>query len=179
METLVKPLIALVGVAVVVLAALALITFVVRGRIPAAPYRRAKALFSPAELRFLASLSNALGPRYCVFGKVRVGDLAEVRPGLTPKARRAALNRIAQKHFDFVVCTAESCEPLFAVELNDRSHSSTVAQRRDAFLASVCEAIAMPLVTIVAAGSYDIGAIRAQLAPALIAAKPTSAHHGT
>lgn len=104
-------------------AVLAPIAFARRGRLPPAPYQRARALFSPAELRFLAALEVALGSSYRIFGKVRVGDLAAVKPGLTPQERQAALNRVAYKHFDFLVCAADSCEPLCAVELNDISHS--------------------------------------------------------
>src|ERR1700752_529162 len=167
MEALAKPLIALVAISAAVLAVLALIAVARRVRLPPVPYQRAKALFSPAELKFLGALGVALGSSYRIFGKVRVGDLAEVKPGLSRQARQAALNRVAYKHFDFLVCAADSCEPLCAVELNDSSHSASRAKKRDAFVASVCDAIAFLLATFSAAKSYDVDEIRERLEPAL------------
>jgi hypothetical protein len=102
-EALAKPLIALVAIGAAVFALLALISLARRGRLPPVPYQRAKALFSPAELNFLGALGVALDSKYRIFGKVRVGDLAEVKPSLSPRARQAALNRVAYKHFDFLV----------------------------------------------------------------------------
>jgi hypothetical protein len=138
-----------------------------RGRIPPVPYRRAAALLSPAELQFLAALDAALGGNYRVFAKVRVADLAEVLPGLSPSARQAALNRVAQKHFDFVVCSVHSGEVLCAAELNDSSHSTSRARKRDQFVAKVCEAIGLPLVTFPAARRYDPEEIRRRMGEVL------------
>jgi hypothetical protein len=162
-----KPLITLTAVVAVLLAILALIAVTRRGHLSPALYQRSKALFSPAELAFLAALESALGSSCRVLGKVRIADLAEVKPGLTPRVHQAALNRAAYKHFDFVVCAASSYEPLCAVELNDSSHSTKRAKRRDALVASVCEQIALPLVTFTAARSYEAAQIRERIAPAL------------
>lgn len=59
------------------------------------PYQPAKTLFSPAERSFLGVLDQAVGPEHRVFGKVRVADIATVKPGLGNSARQGALNRIA------------------------------------------------------------------------------------
>ena len=67
------------------------------------PYQPAKALFSAAERSFLGVLDQAVGSEHRVFGKVRVADVAMVKPGLGKSARQGALNRVAYKHFDFVV----------------------------------------------------------------------------
>ena len=101
------------------------------------PYRPARALFSPAERSFLGVLDQAVGKDYRVFGKVRVADVATVKPGLANSARQGALNRIAQKHFDFVVCGTRDLNIVCAVELNDGSHSSQRAQARDELLVKV------------------------------------------
>ena len=68
------------------------------------PYQPAKPLFSAAERSFLGVLDQAVGPEHRVFGKVRVADVAAVKSGLGNSARQGALNRIAAKHFDFLVC---------------------------------------------------------------------------
>ncbi len=163
MPALQKLIFTVLLVGALVLVAMVFVALSRRGRLPGAPYERSKGLFSPAELRFLTALEDALGSAYRVFGKVRVADLANVKPGLTPRVRRAALNRVAYKHFDFLVCSVDTCEPLCAVELNDRSHAANSVTRRDILIAQVCEAIALPLVTFPAAKSYDRGNIKDRL----------------
>ena len=126
------------------------------------PYQRGRPLFSAAERSFLGVLDQAVGPAHRVFGKVRVADIAAVKSGLSNSARQAALNRIAAKHFDFVVCRADDLEVLCAVELNDRSHSTLKARSRDELLAKVCSAIELPLLAITAKATYSVGEIRSQ-----------------
>jgi hypothetical protein len=126
------------------------------------PYQPAKTLFSAAERSFLGVLDQAVGAEHRVFGKVRVADVATVKAGLGASARRAALNRVAAKHFDFVVCRSSDLTILCAVELNDKSHSSQRAQLRDDFLANVCRAIKLPLLQIAAKQSYSPHELREQ-----------------
>lgn len=139
------------------------------------PYVPAKALFSPAERSFLGALDQAVGPEHRVFGKVRVADLASVKPGLSSAAHRGALNRVAAKHFDFVVCRASDLAVVFAVELNDSSHSSRRAQARDELLAKVCEAIGLPLFQVTAKRAYSRQELRAQFASVMGAAPVAAA----
>jgi len=127
------------------------------------PYRPAKELFSPAERAFLGALDQAAGPDFRVFGKVRVNDLAEVKPGLSNGAKQGALNKVAYRHFDFVVCRVVDLGAVCAVELDDKSHASKRAQARDAFVVGVCEAIGLPLLRVPAARGYSVSELRAQL----------------
>lgn len=136
------------------------------------PYERAKALFSAAERSFLEALDQAVGPEYRVFGKVRVADLANVKPGLGNAARQAAINRIAGKHVDFVVCRRNDLEVVCAVELNDSSHASRKAQERDTLLANVCRIIKLPLLTVPGQRAYEVQALREQFQSAVLAAEP-------
>lgn len=124
------------------------------------PYVPARELFTPAERAFLGVLDNAVGPEFRVFGKVRIGDVAAVRPGLGEKTRIAAFNRIACKHFDFVVCRAADLSIVCAVELNDSSHMAEKARKRDAFVNDVCKAIRLPLLTVPARKTYSAQEIR-------------------
>lgn len=128
------------------------------------PYVPAKALFSPAERSFLGVLDQAVGPAHRVFGKVRVADLAAVKPGLGNAARQGALNRVAAKHVDFVVCRASDLSVVCAVELNDSSHSSKRAQARDELLTNVCAAIGLPLFQVPAKRAYSVQELQAQFA---------------
>ncbi|SCX25169.1 Protein of unknown function [Nitrosomonas eutropha] len=128
------------------------------------PYVPAKALFSPAERSFLGVLDQVVGSEHRIFGKVRVADLAAVKPGLGAAERQGALNRVAAKHFDFVVCRASDLSVICAVELNDSSHSSKYAQARDELLTNVCEAIGLPLFQVTAKRAYSVQELQAQFA---------------
>ena len=131
------------------------------------PYQPAKPLFSAAERSFLGVLDQAVGPEHRVFGKVRVADVAAVKSGLGNSARQGALNRIAAKHFDFLVCRSGDLSVVCAVELNDKSHASQRAQARDELLANVCRVINLPLLTVPAKAAYSPQDVRAQFLAAV------------
>lgn len=141
-------------------------------------YVRKADLFTAAEIRFLAVLDQAIAPGQRVFGKVRVMDLVEVRPGLTPALRQAAVNRLAQKHFDFVVCDAPTMSPVCAVELHDGSHRSANAKLRDELLAGVCREVGLPLAVVRVAASYDPATVRQQITRAIQDIQPAPASGG-
>jgi hypothetical protein len=134
-----------------------------KGKLDFDVYRKQDQLFSAAELNFLAALDKAIVPGQRVLGKVRVADLVSLRSGLNPRDRQIAVNRVAQKHFDFVICSGPSLVPVCAIELNDSSHYSSIAKRRDEFLSSVCTQVGLPLVVIKAARSYPPEEIRRQI----------------
>lgn len=157
--------------AILVMAVLAALAAIKKGKQdakgPGFPYKRAKALFSAAERSFLGVLDQAVGSEHRVFGKVRVADVATTKPGLNGTARQGALNRIALKHFDFVVCRASDLSIVCAVELNDKSHMSPRAQGRDDLLAKVCKTINLPLLTFSAAQAYSVQETREQFVGAI------------
>ncbi|MGY3265582.1 DUF2726 domain-containing protein [Lysobacter sp. HA35] len=130
-------------------------------------YEPTKFLFSAAERSFLGVLDQAVGPEHRVLGKVRLADLAKVKAGLTKSARQGALNRVAAKHLDFVVCRASDLSVICGVELNDRSHASQRAQARDELVAQVCQAIRLPLVTVAAQQTYSVQEVREQFLAAV------------
>ena len=131
------------------------------------PYVPAKTLFSAAERSFLGVLDSAVGSEYRVFGKVRVADIAAVKPGLGASTRQAALNRIASKHVDYVVCRADDLTVVCAVELNDKSHAGQRARARDELLAKVCQAIGLPLLVVPAKQAYELQDVRSQFHAAI------------
>lgn len=131
------------------------------------PYVPAKALFSAGERSFLCSLDQAVGPEHRVFGKVRVADLASVKPGLSNSARQGALNRVASKHVDFVVCRASDLSVVCVVELNDKSHASKRAQARDELVRNVCKTINLPLFEVTAKRAYSVQELQEQLTSAI------------
>jgi len=170
-------LIVLVVLAVVVLAAAAKSKNAAGGAI-GFPYEPAKSLFSAAERSFLGVLDQAVGPGYRVLGKVRLADLAKVKGGLNKSARQGALNRVAAKHLDFIVCRAADLSVVCAFELNDRSHASQRAQTRDDLVAQVCRTIGLPLVAVPAKQAYSVQEVREQflaaVSPAPVVAQNTA-----
>ena len=166
------PVLVTVGLIVVGIIALVLLKKV-GGSSGQLPYLPSKALFSEAERSFLGVLDQAVGPEHRVFGKVRIADLAMVKPGLKNSARTIALNRVAAKDFDFVVCRVDDLAVVCIVELNDKSHAGARAVRRDAFVSGVCQAIALPLITIPAKHTYSPMQIRDHFA-ACLPPKPTA-----
>ena len=97
-------------------------------------YTKQQHLFSPAELSLMKVLDEAVSDQYRVFGKVRVADVLEVKSGVDKRDRRAALNRITSKHFDYVLCRKDDLSFVCAIELDDRSHERAERRERDQFL---------------------------------------------
>ncbi len=127
------------------------------------PYRKVKALFTPAERSFLGVLQQAVGNNAAIFGKVRVADVVEPKSGLSRSARQKAFNKISAKHFDFLLCDKEGLSVACAIELDDGSHNSKRRQERDEFLKGVCEAAGVPLVQLPAKSAYVISGVRGLL----------------
>jgi len=124
------------------------------------PYQAAHALFSPAERSFLGVLDQAIGGRCRVFGKVRIADVATVKPMRDYPAWQRAFNRISAKHFDFILCDHHDLSILCAIELDDQSHQARKRQQRDAFVETVCATIGLPLIRIPARQAYSVSEIR-------------------
>lgn len=131
------------------------------------PYVPAKSLFSAAERSFLNVLDQAVGAEHRVFGKVRVGDLAQPKSGLSRSARQGAVNRIGSKHFDFIVCRAADLSVVCAIELNDKSHASKRAQASDAVKRNVCKVIGLPLFDVTTKRAYSVSELQERLASVL------------
>lgn len=131
------------------------------------PYQPEETLFTVAERSFLCVLDQVVGPECRVFGKVRVADIAKVKSGLGNSARQAALNRVAAKHFDFVVCRASDLAVLCAVELNDKSHATKRAKARDQLIENVCKAIDLPLLQFAAKATYSHQDVRSRFHAAI------------
>jgi hypothetical protein len=131
------------------------------------PYTSRNPLFSAAERSFLGVLDKAVGSEHRVFGKVRVADIAKVKSGLNNSARQGALNKIASKHFDYVVCRHSDLSVVCVVELNDKSHASKRAQARDKLIDGVCDTIGLPLLKVPAKRSYSVEEISALIKEAI------------
>nr|WP_251068303.1 DUF2726 domain-containing protein [Marinobacter sp. C7] len=110
-----------------------------------------------AEGSFYQVLELALPEdRYRIFGKVRVEDLISVKSGLDRSTWQSARNRIKSRHIDIVIVERKTFKPVWAVELDDKSHNSATRQERDSFLDKAFEVAGLPLLRFKAKRSYTI-----------------------
>lgn len=154
-----------------VLIVVVMIVLILLWRAPRFPYEKAPALLSPAEHAFLRALERVVAHRYRIFVKVRIADLITLRPGLNRKHALMALNRIAQKHVDFVLVDG-AFGVVAAVELDDASHARRDRRRRDGFVDEVFRVAGLPLLRVSARGRYADAAIAQLLAPLNLEAVP-------
>jgi hypothetical protein len=133
------------------------------GRLTVFPYNRKAALFSPAERSFLGVLEQAVGSHYRIFGKVRIADVVETKRGLSGSHRQSAFNRINAKHFDFLLCDKRNLSVVCAIELDDKSHSRSSRQQRDAFVTELCRNVGLPLLRIRASRTYSLPELRVNI----------------
>lgn len=112
-------------------------------------YQAGPPLMSAAELKAFRWLVKEVGAAGHICPKVRLADLVQVRSTalLTVTDERAALNRIAQKHLDFVVIDWTG-RVSFAVEVDDSSHDRRERRARDVFVNEVCQMGGLPLVRV-------------------------------
>jgi len=129
----------------------------------AMPYRRMPRLLTPTELAFYQVLTHAVGSSFTIQCKVRLADLADY-PRDLPRRQRVFWNsQAAQKHVDFLLCDPASSEPLLAIELDDPSHHSRGAQKRDAFKNYFFEQVGLPLLRVNCSQSYDVPWLQMQI----------------
>jgi hypothetical protein len=121
-------------------------------------YRRSgKGLVNEGEHWFMAALEEAAGPRVRVFARVCAQDVLQPSAPARSRAWYTAFDRLAPKHFDFVLCDAGSLEVIAAVQLDDRH------KVRDGVLEAACAGAGLPLIRFRKRASYDIARIRQEL----------------
>ena len=116
------------------------------------PYRR-KLLLSQNEYRFYTAF-KVLADRksYLICPKVGLKDLFDVTTQGKDRMRYWA--RISQKHVDFVVCDSH-LRPLFAIELDDKSHQRPDVKKNDDFKNTLFASCQFPLYRIPATAVYS------------------------
>lgn len=98
-----------------------------------------RSLMTAREREFIGLLRRAL-PDVEIHAQVAMGALIEVIAG-----GKSARNRFDRKILDYVVCSPAGTV-LYAIELDDRSHLSDNAKKRDAVKNEICAAAGLRLV---------------------------------
>jgi len=126
------------------------------------PYGKRDHFLSAAEISFYHVLKRVLDAgQHSLLCKVRLADLFYVK---RPHENRGAMNKINRKHVDFVICRADTMEPMLCIELDDKSHRRQDRRDRDNFVDAVFEAAGLPLLHIPAARGYVPADVAAKLA---------------
>jgi hypothetical protein len=141
-------------------------------------YDARRELFSPAERSFLGVLEQALGERFRVMGKVRLGDLVQPAKGFSRSQQTGAWNRINQKHVDFVLCQPDTLAVAGVVELDDASHRRKDRSARDDFIDKALASAGIPIVHFAARRAYAVPEIKAGLAGMLPAEQAPAVSSG-
>jgi hypothetical protein len=110
------------------------------------PYQPRGYILSQTELKFFRVLQETVSDRAILCPKVRLGDVFSV----TAKGKNFYfyLNRINQKHVDFLLCDPDTMRPIVAIELDDNSHEREDRKARDAFVDQVYQAASLPLLHV-------------------------------
>jgi len=111
-------------------------------------------------------LEGAVGDKTKVFGKVRLADIVSPISGLSRSEWQKTFNRIGSKHIDFALCKKDDLSPLCVIELDDSSHKKSERKIRDDFLGKALTAAAIPCIRFTARASYNIQAVRSEIAQA-------------
>ncbi|NPA64269.1 MAG: DUF2726 domain-containing protein [Epsilonproteobacteria bacterium] len=138
---------------------LALILIFLRKK-PPLPYKRVRYILTPAERKFFHALQEAVGERYYIFTKVRAADVLLPKDAKDRSRWRSAFNKVACKHFDYVLCDGEF-RILLAIELDDRSHDRADRRERDDFVNWACKSAGFELMRIKLQKSYNPKELRA------------------
>lgn len=130
-------------------------------------YQRLPTLFTNAEIVFMRAMHIAIDGRGSIFGKVRIADVLKPAKGLSRSHWQTSFNKIAMKHFDFVICSNDDLSIICAIELDDKSHEKKQRIERDVFVNDACESASFPLIRIKVSSHYQIEALQEKLSPYL------------
>lgn len=117
------------------------------------PYYAKKSLLTKSEMQFYNQLLNYIGSNELIFVKVSLSDIFGLKKGLKDEYI-SHFNKISSKHVDFLICDKTTLEPLYAIELDDRSHLSEKRQARDAFVDKVYSQAGLKLIHVKAKKEY-------------------------
>jgi len=127
---------------------------------PPLKYKRVQNIFTPSERKFYRYLQQAVGDKYYIFAKVRAADVILPVSADDRSRWRSAFNKVACKHFDFVICD-EQLRIFAAIELDDASHNRADRIERDKFLDWACKSAGLALIRVKTAKIYETRELRA------------------
>lgn len=125
-------------------------------------YSRKRYIMTSAENNLFRLLKELLGDKYEVLPQVHISTFIDHKVGR--QDYRAALSVVQRKSVDYLICTREYCNPLLAIELDDKTHQTTERVRRDALVKEIFADAGMPLLRIKWQSSYNAQELQQTLA---------------
>jgi hypothetical protein len=130
-----------------VLIAVRVFELIARGGIlsskPKYQYGRKDFIMTLAEHECYDALVAEMGAIYHFFPQIHLDAI--VFPKNTQKDRLYAFRHINQKSLDFVACDKKSIRPLFAIELDDKTHNLPKRIERDTEVQRILHGAGIPL----------------------------------
>jgi very-short-patch-repair endonuclease len=146
-----------VGILVFIVFAIRIFELLARGGVfsskPKYKYGRKDFIMTRAEHECYDALVAEMGASYFFFPQIHLDAI--VFPKNTQKDRLYAFRHINQKSLDFVACGKETMRPLFAVELDDKTHSQPKRIERDKEVERILHGAGIPLIRIENRGRFD------------------------
>ncbi len=124
-----------------------------RSRKPRFEYRRKDAVMTDAERECFHALVSEMGLDYYFFPQIHLDAI--VQPTDARQDRFNAFRHINQKSVDFVACDKKEIRPLFAIELDDKSHNQRKRIERDKEVERILHGAGIPLIRIVNRGRFE------------------------
>lgn len=116
-------------------------------------YERRDTLMTRAERECYQALVAEMGEDYYFFPQVHLDAI--VAPKDSGRNRFYAFRHINQKSVDFVACDIKLLRPVFAIELDDKSHNLPRRIARDREVERILHGAALPLIRILNHGRFD------------------------
>ncbi len=118
-------------------------------------------LLTKTETAFYNTLKKTLLQEEIIVIKPRLEDV--IGASFIPRNKtkhQANRGKIRSRHFDFVICN-KNIKPLFAIELDDKSHNTNHAKKIDGFKNNLCLSVQLRLLRIPVETTYDTALLRA------------------
>jgi very-short-patch-repair endonuclease len=145
------------GVLVFVVIAIHVLELLIRDGVfsskPKYQYGRKDFIMTRAEHECYDALVAEMGADYFFFPQIHLDSI--VIPKDTTKNRLYAFRHINQKSLDFVACDKKYIRPLFAIELDDKTHNQPKRIERDEEVERILRGAGIPLIRIENRGRFE------------------------
>jgi hypothetical protein len=127
------------------------------------PYIKRKYLMTPSELNFYRIIERINKDKYFIIPQVSLAKLVSVDEREIMK--KTYHNKIDRKSVDFAVFNKDNFEPLYVIELDDRTHNKWDRYIRDKWVDEVMNKVGIKILHIQSSPTYtyDTSAITSLL----------------
>ena len=117
------------------------------------PFQLKQSILTQAEYSFYKRFSQYYGDKNLIFAKVGLTDIFDIVGA--GKDYMSYYGKISKSHIDFLICTKDTLYPLFAIELDDKSHNKENVKIRDKKKDAVFQAANLKLIRVPAKYEYS------------------------